>query len=185
MVSLNKKEHISYTYEVTDFFGRRGVFDNKKEAEYHLGIATMEENIINKYVKPHGVTLVVCNNSGIYYKTYPAFIGYNGVPFCDANRAKNREFFWNGINSVQDHMSSIHGNVCEVLKKAYDLLHNVGCFDRIDGAYHYYWNPAVGNPCCFPVGDYWLEETVLWYNWDGEHFTTNDPDCELSDNSFK
>lgn len=185
MIKFQKKTIVSYKYEVTDFFGFKQTFNDKKDADRVYAHVKLEEDIIKKYVKSRGVTLVVCMNSGVFYKVYPAFIGYNGVPFCDCNRDKTGDHFYNSINSIQDQFSRIHGNLCEVLQKAYELLHGTGSFDRWDGAYHYHWNIATGNPYCFPVNECWMEEKdVLWYHWDGKHFSTNDKTCTLTDLSF-
>lgn len=180
---LIKKKIISYEYQVVDNYGISHTFSNKADADIYLSSCKREQKILN-YLKPKGVTLVVSKNPNVYYKCVAAFIGYNGVPFCSVYKSKDRHLYYNGINSIEDHFSSIHGDLAEVLKKAYALLNGRGAIDRYDGAYHYYWNPAVGNDYCVePEPEHW-KNGVYWYNWDGKEFTTNDKKCKLTTKDF-
>lgn len=180
---INEIQHISYTYEVTDAYDHVKTFDTKEEAWLFAQQVDLEKTII-EYIKPKGVTLVLCKNPNVFYKVYPCFIGWNGVPFCDVLADKERGHFMNLDNSIE-RLSSLNGDLCEIIQKAYKLFSTYGTktFDYRDGACHYSWHHTTGNEFCFDVDEYWLKD-VFWYNWDGKQFTTNDPNCKLSNNDF-
>ena len=171
-------------YEVIDCYNYTRCFDDYKRAVEYFNYVKAEQKVIS-YLKPKGATLVVSKNPNVFYKCYPGFIGFNGVPFCDCTKDKGRPYFYNGLNSVERY-SHIHGSVIEVLQKTYKLLDGVRSFDRRDGAYHYHWNTEVGNSSCImPTSSATVWENHYWYNWDGENFTTNDLDCLVTSRDFK
>lgn len=175
---LKKVKVVTYYYEVTNSYGVKSSCENIEEAKELLKFANKEKKVLD-LIKPKGVTLVLSKHQYYYYKVIPAFIGFNGVPFCEANKDKGKEYFYNGINSIEDHFSRIYGNLPTVLARAYKLLDGRESFDRWDGAYHYYWNTQVGNTHCIATPVAW-KYGALWYNWDGENFTTNDKDCKVT-----
>lgn len=171
-------------YTVTDCYNQEHRFDSYSKAVDFFEYTKKERKVLN-LIKPKGVTLVVSNNPSVFYKVYPGFLGYNGVPFCECTKEKDRPYFYNLINSVERY-SSIYGSLINVLKKTYNLLHKVETFDRRDGAYHYQWNTEVGNTYCIaPSASDVVWNNHYWYNWDGENFTTNDPDCLVTSSDFK
>lgn len=182
--NIRKVQHISYTYEVTDAYGHTYSFNNKNEAESYAKYVALQKTIIQMYIKPRGVTLVLCKNPNVFYKVYPCFIGWNGVPFCSVLADKERNHYMNLDNTIE-RISQLYGDLHEIIQKAYGLLSVSGnkTFDRWNGACHYSWNHVTGNDFCFYADEYWLKD-VLWYNWDGKHFSTNDKTCTLTDLSF-
>lgn len=182
-LKITTKKIVTYQYQVVDNYNHMHKFNYKADAELFLDFCKKERKIIN-YIKPTGVTLVVSKNPNVYVHVVAAFIGYNGVPFCEASKDKKREFFINPSNSIEDHFSHIYGNIVDVIKKSYDMLNGRETFDKHDGAYHYYWNTEVGNEFCFPIEDEHWKNGVFWYNWDGKNFITNDKTCKLTNNDF-
>lgn len=178
---VRTKKIITTHYLVDDNYGATKEFNSKTDAAAYLEFVKAERKVLS-YIKPHGVTLVLAKRQ-CYFRCIAAFIGVHGVPFCDANKSVERDHFYNGINSIEDHFSSIHGNLVTVLKRAYALVNNRSSFDRWDGAYHYHWDAAVGNKHCFDLGGHW-SDGAYWYNWDGSKFTTNDHKCKLTDADF-
>lgn len=177
--------NVTYTYEVLDNYGKVRSFDNLADATQYSDYVVKERKVLD-YIKPKGVTLVVSEDYDVFYKVLPAFIGFNGVPFCDVMKDKQRDHYMNLCNSVERY-SSIYGNLLDILKRAYKVT-DENCrssFDTWDGAYHYYWDVKYGDSCCahYCHPDHWTKN-VLWYNWDGKTFTTNDPKCELKTEDF-
>ena len=171
-------------YTVTDCYNFTHRFEYYKEAIRFLENQREERKVISM-LKPKGATLILSKDRYVYYGVIPAFIGFNGVPFCDCTKDKDRPYFYNGINSVERY-SHIYGSVIEVLQKTYKLLDGVRSFDRWDGAYHYHWNTEVGNSSCImPSANASVWDNHYWYNWDGKNFTTNDPDCLITSRDLK
>lgn len=171
-------------YMVTDCYNYTRRFKRYEEALEYLKYQKEEQKVIN-IIKPKGVTLVISRNPNVFYKVYAGFLGYNGVPFCDCNKDKDRAYFYNLHNTIERY-SNICGSLITVLKKTYALLKDLKTFDKQDGAYHYSWDTEVGNSYC--IGPCALESVWgnhYWYNWDGENFTTNDPDCLVTSKDFK
>ena len=182
---IKRIKHVTYTYEVLDNYGKVNHFDSLTEATRYSDYVAKERNVLN-YIKSKGVTLVVSEDYNVFYEVLPAFIGFNGVPFCDVRKDKHRDHYMNLSNSVE-RSSSIYGNLLEILKRAYKLTDEKcrSSFDRWDGAYHYYWDVKYGYSCCayYCHPSHWTKN-VLWYNWNGKKFTTNDPDCKLTTKDF-
>lgn len=182
---VEKVKHVTYTYEVLDNYGTKRIFSSLAEATEYSDYVVKERKVLD-YIKPKGITLVVSEDYNVFYKVLPAFIGYNGVPFCEVMKDKHRDCYMNLSNSVERY-SSIYGNLLNILKRAYKVTEAIciSSFDKWDGAYHYYWNTKYGSSscthCCHP--NHWTKN-VLWYNWDGKEFTTNDPKCELKTEDF-
>jgi hypothetical protein len=171
-------------YMVTDCYNYTRRFEHYKEAVRFLKNQREEQKVISM-LKPKGATLILSNNRYVYYGVIPAFIGFNGVPFCECNKDKTRPLFYNHNNTIERY-STVYGSLIDVLKRVYELLDGVQSFDRWDGAYHYSWDTEVGNShCIYPatLGSIWNDS--YWYNWDGENFTTNDPDCLVTSSDFK
>ena len=167
------------SYEVEDNYGHTHTFKSVEEASAYEHFVQEERKILN-YIKPKGVTLVISQDSSVYYKVIPGFIGYNGVPFCDALKNKGRESYYNGINTVERY-SSIRGSLIQILSRAYKVCSSK-CFHTFnvwDGAYHYHWDSAYGIETGETQPNLW-RKGALWYNWDGEHFTTNDLNCKIT-----
>ena len=143
-----------------------------------------KEKCLIKNRKING-TWLVSKDENVFYECIPAFIGFNGVVFCEAPKAKDKDYYHNLHNSVQ-RTSDIYGNMVTVMKKVFALLYGLGKFDRHNGASHYYWDPAVGNRTCQHIchPDHW-SKGAYWYNWDGKHFTTNDNKCKVADKDFE
>jgi hypothetical protein len=182
---IKKTKHVTYTYDVLDNYGRISSFNSLTGATKYSDYVVKERKVLD-YIKPRGVTLVVNEGYKGFYKVLPAFIGFNGVPFCDIMKDRQIDHYMNLENSVERY-SSIRGNLPDVLKRAYKVA-DENCkssFDRWDGGYHYYWDIKYGNSeclCdCHPK--HWTKN-VLWYNWDGKEFTTNDPNCKLTTKDF-
>ena len=183
MTKVNKIKHVTYTYEVEDNFGWVQSFNTEGEAQTFAHHVEEEKKVLN-YLRPKGVTLVVSKDKNVFCKCIPAFIGFNGAVFCEAPKDKDRDFYHNLNNSVQ-RTSDIYGNMVTVMKKVFTLLYGLGKFDTYNGAYHYYWDPAIGNRTCQHIchPDHWMKG-AYWYNWDGNTFTTNDPNCKITDMNF-
>lgn len=182
---IKKIKHVTYTYEVLDNYGKINSFNSLTEATQYSDYVAKERKVLD-YIKPKGVTLVVSEDYDALYSVLSAFIGFNGVPFCDVMKDKHRDHYMN-INNPVERSSSIYGNLLDILKKAY-IVTNKNCrssFDRWDGAYHYCWDIKYGNSCCAECchPEYWTKN-VLWYNWDGKEFTTNDFNCKLTTKDF-
>lgn len=172
---------IVYTYEVEDNYGNISGFDDKKKALDYLKYVKAERKVLD-LIKPSGVTLIVSKDKNVFYKCIPAFIGFCGVPFCEANKDKEREFYYNGINSVERY-SSIYGNLIKVLKQSFKLMHEkcMSSYDYHDGAYRYHWDTIHGNSACAFIchPNHWTKG-ALWYHWDGKEFSTNDRKCKIT-----
>lgn len=172
-------EVITHLYKVTDVYGYTTSFESKEEATHYLERQITEKEALS-HLKPKGVTLVVSKRPQTYYRVIAGYVGYNGVPFCKCEKEKDREHFMALSNTIE-RCSTIHGNIPEILGKVFNLLHGRSYFDRWDGAYHFHWNPAIGNPHCAGYDLSAWEKGALWYNWDGDKFTTNDPTCQYTD----
>lgn len=182
---IKKIEHVIHTYEVLDNYGKTYSFNSLAEATQYSDYVVKERKVLD-YIKPKGVTLVVSEDYSVFHKVLPAFIGFNGVPFCDVMKDKHRDHYMNLNNSVERN-SSIYGNLLDILKKAY-VVTNKYCkssFDIWNGACHYHWDIKYGDSCCayYCHPNHWTKN-VLWYNWDGKEFTTNDINCKLTTKDF-
>jgi hypothetical protein len=179
---MKKIKTIVITYEVTDNYGNKREFDTFAEAQKFERYVKEERKVLD-YFKPKGVTLIVSKDLDVFYNVAAGAIGFNGVPFCSVLKPKNTDSYYNSSNPVEKLISSIHGPLIAVLKRAYVLM-NTKClssFDYREGSYHYRWNTAVGNPACTHElhPNYW-KKGAYWYNWDGKQFTTNDPKCKIT-----
>lgn len=181
---MKKIKHISYTYVVRDNYGNDIELPTLRDAEVVEEIIKEERKVLD-LIKPTGVTLILSKLTD-YYPGYviPAFIGWNGVPFCECNKDKDRDFFHN-LNNTIENTSSIHGNLLNTLKSAYKLLDLKGrnSYDYWSGAYHYHWDIAYGNENVVEHYIAWCKG-ALWYHWNGKTFTTNDPKCKLTSKDF-
>lgn len=180
---MKKIKTIVITYEVIDNYGNKREFETLAEARKFEKYVKKERKVLD-YFKPKGVTLIVSKDLDVFYNVINGAIGFNGVPFCSVLKRKNVvDSYYNLSNPVEKRMSSIHGSLIAVLKRAYVLM-NTKClssFDYLEGAYHYRWNTTVGNSACVYElhPDNW-KKGAYWYNWDGKQFTTNDPKCKIT-----
>jgi hypothetical protein len=168
---------VTKKYVVTDNFGHNSVFLDKTVALRYESIVRGERKVI-KLIRPKGVTLVVSKNENVFFKVVPAILGFNGLPYAEANKDKNREHFMNTLDPINPY-SSITGGIVSVLKQTYHRITNA------TGTYNL-WNKRYGNSsmdlALHPT--YW-SKGALWYNWDGENFSTNDKQCKITNADFK
>ncbi len=166
----------TYKWEVADNFGRVQSFENRHRAEEYQQSVKRERRVIN-YIRPKGVTLVVSKNSRAWYANIPAFLGYDGVPYAQANKDRDRDFFMDLLDPI-DSYRGITGDTVPVLKAAYRRITQSG-ETRL-------WNKKYGNSSCSLVlhPDSWTRG-ALWYNWDGKNFSTNDKKCKITNKDFK
>lgn len=182
---MKKIKHVYYTYKVTDNFGNTKEYDTAAAArnmEHHYA---KERKMILNYIRPKGITLVLSKDTEHYVKCIPAFIGYNGVPLCECNKDKNRDFYMSQFLFADDGRS-FFGNLFKVIKESYEFASEY-CnysFDHWRGAYHDRWDAKYGNNAAIGHISGW-SKGVLWYHWDGDTFTTNDKKCKLTSENFK
>ncbi|MBR4590823.1 MAG: hypothetical protein IKO36_09235 [Bacteroidaceae bacterium] len=164
-----------YQWEVTDNFGDTTTFDDKRLAEDYQKIIRQERRVIN-YIRPKGVTLVVSKDNNVFYRAIPAFLGYDGVPYAEAPKDKDREHFMDLMDPI-NYYGSISGDIITMLREAYR---------RISQSYETrLWNKKYGNKaCCSILHPVNWTRGALWYNWDGEKFTTNDKKCKITTEDF-
>lgn len=167
---METRKIVTYEYVVTDAFGKENVFERKAEAiDFEKHVKAMRKVI--GYIRPNGVTLVVSRDEDVFYKSVPAFIGIDGKPFMECTKDKRREHFRGNVPHTWH--CDVYGNIVEVLKQA---------FER---ASYWIWETEYGETQCgYILNEYHWQEGALWYNWDGEQFTTNDPDCKITTKDF-
>ena len=166
--------HVVKEYEVTDNFGETHIFKTEAEAILLEDIYEREKKVIN-YLRPRGITIVVNKNPNIFYQVFPAFVGYNGVPYAELSYEKEREHFMLCLDPI-DHIYAFGGNLLQMLKECYRRIPNIPEGKR--------WNLKYGcNITHMLHPDHW-EGIIYWYNWDGCQFTTNDPSCKITTEDF-
>lgn len=181
---MKEIKHVYYAYQVTDNFGNEKEYENAAAARNMERHYAKERKILN-YVKPKGITLVLSKDAEYYAKCIPAFIGYNGVPLCQCNKDKERDFYMSQFLFADDGRS-FFGNLFKVIKESYEFASKC-CnysFDRWRGAYRDRWDAMYGNDAAMGHINGWTKG-VLWYHWDGNTFTTNDKKCKLTSEDFK
>lgn len=168
----------TYKWQVTNNFGEITTFDNKRDAEKYQNVVKRERRVLN-YIRPKGVTLVVSKDFGVFYRAVPAFLGCNGLPYAEAPKDKDREFFM-CLADPFDHYHVISGDIVMMLKEAYRRM------PQIEEDVPYVWSKRYGNRACGFIlhPDNW-GRGILWYNWDGENFSTNDKKCKITTKNFK
>lgn len=165
---MEVRKIVTYKYVVVDNFGEECVFDKEQDALKYQQVIDKEREIIG-YIKPKGVTLVVSTDMHVWFKTQPAFVALDGVPFAQCDKEKRCEHFY-GLNPF-DQYRGIHGGIVDVLKQVFEYTGK--------------WETTYGNKqCSYILHPYHWKEGVLWYNWDGENFTTNDKECKITNNDF-
>lgn len=180
-----KARRCYYTiYSVLDNYGKTLEFDSKEAAQDCEDYINKEKVVLDN-IRKTGVTLVVSKDHDVFYKCIPAFIGFHGVPFCEARKDKDRDFYMASCGHI-DSIGVKGGNLIRVLLDFYNIM-CTRCntsFDYHDGSYHFRWDNTYGHKCSFMCHpDHWMKG-AYWYNWDGENFTTNDPSCKLSAKDF-
>ena len=181
---MKKVKHTYYTYEVRDNYGNTNEYNEKSMATKMERIYAKERKVLS-YIKPKGVTLVVSKDKSHYANVMPAFLGWNGVPLCRCDKDKGYEYYHSQF-LFADEGRSIFGNTLEVIKDAYEFASKY-CnysFDRWRGAYRDRWDAKYGNNAAVSHVSAWTKG-ILWYNWDGKNFTTNDKKCKLTSEDFK
>lgn len=168
---------VTKKYVVTDNFGHDSVFSDKTVALRYERVVRGERKVI-KLIRPKGVTLVVSKDEDVFLKTVPAILGFNGLPYAKADKTKNCEHFMNTLDPI-NHYSSISGGIVKVLKETYHRITNA------TGTYRL-WNKKYGNSSMvFSLHPTHWSKGALWYNWDGEKFSTNDKKCKITNADFE
>ena len=170
-------KEVTKKYVVTDNFGHDSAFSDKTAALRYESVVRGERKVI-KFIRPKGVTLVVSKDEDVYFKTVPAFLGFEGLPYAAANKDKNREHFMNMLDPI-NHYSPISGGIVSVLKKTYHRITNATGTHRL-------WNKKYGNSSMvLELHPTLWSKGALWYNWDGKNFSTNDKKCKITNADFK